>query len=202
VVGSTPPDATITVSSDTYSAGDTINFSALGMDAEDSSLPASAYTWTVEFHHADHKHPFRDNIVGPTGSITIPRNADQLYNTFYRINLAVTDSSGLTTTRSVDVRPNLVTLTFGASDPDATFTIDGIPHTGSYSEQAVGGVQRTLNAPSPQYVRGQQLVFGSWSDGGAQSHTIITPGANTSYQVLFTAIPSPAAVPSPAAILT
>jgi glucose/arabinose dehydrogenase len=202
VVGSTPPDATITVSSDTYSAGDTINFSALGMDAEDSSLPASAYTWTVEFHHADHKHPFRDNIVGPTGSITIPRNADQLYNTFYRINLAVTDSSGLTTTRSVDVRPNLVTLTFGASDPDATFTIDGIPHTGSYSEQAVVGVQRTLNAPSPQYVRGQQLVFGSWSDGGAQSHTIITPGASTSYQVLFTAIPSPAAVPSPAAILT
>jgi hypothetical protein len=202
VVGSTPPDASITVDNDTYDAGDTISFSAIGTDAEDGALPDSAYKWTVVFHHADHTHPFRDNIIGPQGSITIPRNADQLHNTFYRISLSVTDRSGLTTTRSVDVRPNLVTLTFGASDPDATFTIDGIPHTGQYSEQAVVGVQRTLNAPSPQFVRGQQLLFASWSDGGAQSHTIITPGTNTSYQVIFTAVPSPAAVPYPAAILT
>jgi glucose/arabinose dehydrogenase len=196
VVGSTAPDAVITVDKTMYDAGDTISFSAIGTDAEDPSLPASAYSWTVEFHHADHMHPFRDNIVGPTGSITIPRNADQLYNTYYRVILNVTDSSGLTTTRSVDVQPNLVTLTFGANDPDATFTIDGVPYQGQYSEQAVVGVQRTLNAPSPQYVRGQQLIFGSWSDGGTQSHTIVTPGTNTSYQVNFTAVPSPAAIPA------
>jgi hypothetical protein len=202
VVGSTPPDAVITVDKNTYDAGDTISFSAIGTDAEDSSLPASAYSWTVEFHHADHMHPFRDNIVGPTGSITIPRNDDQLANTYYRVILNVTDSSGLTTRRSVDVQPNLVTLTFGSSDPDATFTIDGIPHQGQHSELAVVGVERTLSAPSTQYVRGQRLDFAGWSDGGAQSHTIITPGTSTQYLVTFTAVPSPAALPSPAAVLT
>ena len=72
------------------------------------------------FHHADHIHPFRDNIVGPSGSVTIPRSADNIDTTYYRITLTVTDSSGLSTTQSVDVKPRLVTLTFNASDPEAT----------------------------------------------------------------------------------
>lgn len=194
VVGSTPPDAEIVVSSGKYNAGDTIEFSADAFDLEDGTLPDSAYQWRVEFRHADHQHPFRDGIVGPAGAITIPRNSDQMYNTFYRIVLTVTDRSGLSTTRSVDVTPNLVTLTFGANQPGATYTIDGIPHQGLYSEQAVVGVQRSLNVPSPQYVGGQQLEFGSWSDGGAQSHVIVTPGANTSYQVTFAVAASAATV--------
>jgi glucose/arabinose dehydrogenase len=187
VVGSTPPTAVITVSDDVYNAGDTISFSASGLDGQDGTLPASAYNWTVEFHHADHIHPFRDNIVGPAGSITIPRTPDQLANTFYRITLTVTDSSGLSTTQFVDVKPNLVALTFDANYPDATFTIDGRPHTGLYTEQAVVGVERVLNAPS-QYVDDGQLVFDSWSDGGAQSHTIATPNTNSSYTVTYNVI--------------
>jgi hypothetical protein len=177
-----------------YDAGDTITFSATGSDEQDGELPASAYKWTVQFHHADHVHPFRDNIVGPTGSITIPRNADQLYNTFYRITLTVTDKSGLSTTQSVDVKPNLVTLTFDANNPEATFTVDGIPRKGSYTEQAVVGVERVLNASSPQFVSDGQLVFRSWSDGGAQSHTIITPRTNASYTVTYDLITAETAI--------
>lgn len=97
---------------------------------------------------ATNVRPFRDKIVRPTGTITIPRTPDQLSNTFYRITLTVTDSSGLSTTRSVDVKPNVVTLTFGANRADATYTIDGIPHKGLYTELAVVGVERVLNAPS------------------------------------------------------
>ncbi len=193
VVGSTPPSTSITVDKNKYDAGDSISFSATASDAEDGQLPDSAYRWRVEFHHADHQHPFRDNITGPDGSITIPRNTDQLSNTFYRIVLTVTDGSGLSTTRSVDVTPNVVTLTFGAN-ANATYTIDGIPHQGSHTEQAVVGVERTLNAPSPQFVGGQRLEFGSWSDSGLQSHVIVTPGTNTNYQATFVVVPSAAAV--------
>ena len=83
-----------------YNAGDTISFSGIGTDAEDGTvLPDSAYNWTVVFHHADHVHPFRDNIVGPTGTVTIPRSADNIDTTFYRITLTVTDSSGLSTSQ-------------------------------------------------------------------------------------------------------
>ncbi len=74
VVGSTAPTATI---KDTlpakYDAGDTITFEAEGFfDLEDGALPPEAYKWTVVFHHAEHTHPFRDNIIGTSGSVTIP----------------------------------------------------------------------------------------------------------------------------------
>ncbi len=193
-VGSTPPTAAVTVNKTTYNAGDTIAFTGTGSDAQDGT--DLTYNWTVVFHHADHVHPFRDNIIGPTGSITIPRTADQLYNTFYRITLTVTDKSGLSTTQSVDVKPNLVALTFDASNPAVTYTIDGVPHKGRYTEQAVVGVEHVLNAPSPQSVSGGQLVFGSWSDGGAQSHTIITPATGTSYVVTYDLITAQTAITS------
>jgi glucose/arabinose dehydrogenase len=193
-VGSTPPTAAVTVNKTMYNAGDTIEFKGTGSDAQDGT--DLTYKWTVVFHHADHVHPFRDNIIGPSGTITIPRTADQLYNTFYRITLTVTDKSGLSTTQSVDVKPNLVALTFDASNPAVTYTIDGVPHKGRYTEQAVVGVERVLNAPSPQHVSDGQLVFNSWSDGGAQSHTIITPGTNTSYVVTYDLIASQAAITS------
>ncbi|HJT95224.1 MAG TPA: PQQ-dependent sugar dehydrogenase, partial [Mycobacterium sp.] len=187
VVGSTAPTAEILtpLTNSLYNAGDTISFSGLGTDAEDGALPDGAYNWTVQFHHADHVHPFRDNIVGPTGTITIPRSADNIDTTWYRITLTVTDSSGLSTSKSVDVKPRLVTLTINASDPDATFTVDGIPKKGSYTEQAVVGVERVIAAVSPQYVSDGQFVFNNWSDGGAQSHAIITPGANAVYTINY-----------------
>ena len=59
------------------------------------------------------------------------------------------------------------------------------PKRGSYTEQAVVGVERVLGAPSPQYLGNGQLVFNSWSDGQAQIHTITTPDANTSYTVTY-----------------
>jgi len=187
VVGSTAPSVEILspVHNSQYAAGDVISFSGLGTDDEDGVLADSAYEWTVEFHHADHVHPFRDNIVGPTGSVVIPRSADNIDTTWYRITLTVTDSSGLSSSRSVDVKPQLVTLTFNASDPDATYTIDGIPRRGSYTEQAVVGVERVLGAVSPQYVDGGQLVFDNWSDGLAASHSVITPGASTTYTINY-----------------
>ena len=192
VVGSTPPDADFeTVTGNyNYNAGDTIDFTATGSDAQDGTLPDSAFSWTVEFHHADHKHPFLNNVVGPELSITIPTEYDQLANTYYKVILTVTDSSGLATTVEKDVRPNLVTLTFGANNPNARYTLDGIPRTGTYTELAVVGVHRTIGAISPQTVGGQQLAFGSWSDGGTQTHVIVTPGANTSYTVNYAAVAS------------
>ncbi len=186
VVGSTPPAATISVSDTKYNAGDTLTFSATANDDQDGSLPEDAYDWTVEFHHLDHKHPFLNDISGSTGTMTVPTNTDQLDTTFYRVILTVTDSSGLSSTQYVDVTPNLVELTFGANDPNATYTLDGVPRKGTYTEQGVVGVVRTIGAVSPQTVDGQVLVFDSWSDGGAATHTITAPSTETTYTVTYT----------------
>jgi len=166
-----------------YNAGNTISFS--GTATDDGALPDSAYRWTVVFHHAEHIHPFADNIIGKTGSIEIPTDASQVANTWYEISLTVTDSQGLSSTKSVEVRPNLVNVTYGANNPNVVYTIDGIPHTGAYSEQGVVGVKHVIGAVSPQSDGVNQLVFSRWSDGGAQQHTITTPGADTSYTITY-----------------
>lgn len=188
VVGSTAPTATILtpVADAPYSAGDTISFSGEATDAEDGALPDSAYSWKVVFHHGDHVHPFADNIAGPSGTITIPTDESNVSNTWYRFVLTVTDSTGLSTSTYSDVKPRLVNLTFTSSDPDAVYTIDGIPHRGTYTEQAVVGVKRILDVPSPQQTANNGvLVFGAWSDAGTQKHAITTPGVDTTYTVVF-----------------
>ncbi|MGV0811720.1 PQQ-dependent sugar dehydrogenase [Mycolicibacterium boenickei] len=195
-VGSTAPhDLTITtplgapLDSSKYNAGDTISFTGAALD-QDETLPDSAYNWTVVFHHADHIHPVTSNIVGKTGSITVPTDPHNSADTWYEVRLTVTDSSGLSTTTSANVYPNTVTQTFTASDPEAIFTIDGKPYTGSYTETSVVGVERVLGVSSPQFVDDGQLVFVSWSDGGAQTHTIVTPGTDANYVVTFNKVPS------------
>ena len=132
VVGSTAPDVEILTPADEskYNAGDTISFSGNATDSDDTLLD-SAYRWTVVFLHADHVHPVANNIVGKSGSITVPRPAQRRRH-LVRDHLTVTDSTGLSTSKSVEVRPNLVTLTVAADDPEEQFTIDGKPYTGSY----------------------------------------------------------------------
>ena len=192
VVGSTPPEVQILtpIHDSRYNAGDVISFSATASDAEDGELPDSAYNWRVIFHHADHIHPYVDSVIGPSGTVLLSTNEHNVSTTWYEITLTVTDSSGLATTKSVNILPNLVTLTFGSNQPDAVYTVDGVPHTGTFSQQAVVGVVRNLDAGSPQTVSDGQLVFDSWSDGLAQQHQIATPGSNTTYTVYFDRVPS------------
>jgi glucose/arabinose dehydrogenase len=201
-VGNTAPSVQITtpVNDSKYNAGDTISFTSTATDGEDLTLPDSAYEWTVVFHHAEHIHPFADHIVGRSGSITIPTDSSQLSNTWYEISLTVTDSQGLSSTQSVNVRPNLANLTYNANNPDVVFTIDGIPHTGHYSELGVVGVQHVLGAASTQVVASSQLEFRRWSDGGAQQHTITTPATDASYSVTYDTV-IPHAALEPGAIL-
>lgn len=183
-VGNRAPTATIlTPSNDAqYSAGDTVSFTGSGSDPDNDDL---SYAWKVVFHHEEHVHPFRDNIVGQSGSVVIPRTADNLPTTWYRIHLTVTDSAGLSSTTFVDVKPRIVDLTFNTSDPGTTITIDGVPHQGGYTQSSVVGVEHVISAPSPQFVGGQELEFSHWSNGRPQTHTIVVPATNTDYTATF-----------------
>lgn len=193
VVGSTPPIADFDVPAGAdymYNAGDTVSFSATGTDPQDGDLADSAFSWKVVFHHADHTHPFINEVSGPDLTFDIPVDFHQLSNTWYNVVLTVTDSSGLKTVVEKEIHPNLVTLTFGSNVPGGRYTLDGIPHTGTYTEQAVVGVERTLGAISPQTINGQQYVFGSWDHGGGATQTITAPGADGSFTVNYVLAPA------------
>jgi hypothetical protein len=149
-------------------------------------LPASRFTWQVDFHHDTHVHPFIPATSGMTGgSFVIPTTGETAANVWYRIHLTVTDSGGLAHSTFTDVVPRKSTFTLATSPAGLQLTLDGQPLVAPQSIQGVVGIQRTLGVVSPQTVGTTTYEFVSWSDGGAATHTIATPASDTTYTATF-----------------
>jgi hypothetical protein len=108
VTASQRPTATIVTPSpgSLYSAGNTISYSGTGADPEEGDLPASSFTWWIDFHRADHIHPFMDRTSGSkTGSLVFPTGGETSTDVWCRIHLEVKDSAGLIDSTSRDITP-------------------------------------------------------------------------------------------------
>jgi glucose/arabinose dehydrogenase/chitodextrinase len=191
-----PPTATILMPQDgaTFRAGDVISFSGDATDTEDGTLPASAFSWTIDFLHSDHVHPGTPQVGIKNGTFTIPTSGhDFSGNTRYRIGLTVTDSDGLTTTRSVTIYPEKVNLNFSTVPAGLTLHIDGIAKVTPFVYDDLIGFHHTIEARD-QNSFGTAYTFASWSDGGARSHEIVVGDMGQSYVATFQAAPGPAPV--------
>ena len=105
-IGIPPTAAIVSPSENTrWKPNEEVNFSGEGNDAEDGNLRPSAFTWYINFHHSQHTHPFLPPIKGvKSGSFRIPESDhDYKDKTWFRIELTVTDSSGLQKTVTRDV---------------------------------------------------------------------------------------------------
>ncbi len=194
-VGS-PPTATILSPQDgsLFVAGDVISYSGDGTDPDVGTLPASAFTWTIDFLHEGHVHPGAAQTGVKSGTFTIPTSGhDFSGNTRYRITLTVTDSTGLTDTRSVLIYPRKVNLSFSTVPAGLTLYLDGIAKTTPFVYDTLTGFSHTVEARN-QVSGGTSYTFGSWSDGGAQTHTIVVPASDQSYAATFQAAAGPAPV--------
>ena len=80
---------------------------------------------------------------------------------------------------------NTVTLTLITQPAGLQLTLDGALVDTPFAFASIVGTARTLGAPSPQRLSKSNYKFSSWSDGGAQTHVITTPAANTTYTALF-----------------
>ena len=170
----------------TYFGGMVVKYSGSASDYEDGDLPASAFTWQVDFHHDTHLHPFIAATTGSkTGTFTIPTRGETSSNVYYRIILKVTDSVGLTKTVSRDILPRKADMTFATYPAGLQITLDGQNRMTPFTVTGVVGIKRAIAAPSPQTVNGLSYVFQSWSDGGARSHEISTPAVDTTYTANF-----------------
>ncbi|HQU47703.1 MAG TPA: PQQ-dependent sugar dehydrogenase, partial [Casimicrobiaceae bacterium] len=192
VTTNTPPAPTIVAPAvnTRYNAGQTIGFSGSASDGQDPSIPASAYTWQVDFHHDAHTHPFVAPLSGVTGgSFTIPTSGETATNVWYRLYLTVRDSGGLTGTVTRDILPNVATLSFATSPAGLPLTLDAQP-LASPSVDSVVGMQRAIGAPAQATSGGKTWQFSSWSDGGARNHTIVTPAGGGTYTANYVEVPS------------
>jgi glucose/arabinose dehydrogenase len=188
VLNNSAPTGTITAPTNgtTYRGGQTFTFSGTGTDPENGTLPASAFTWRVDFHHDDHTHPHVPPTSGiTTGTFTIADRGETAENVFYRVILTVRDSAGLTHTSSVDVRPRTSVVRIESNVTNAQLTLDGMPITAPFSFTGVEGIIRSLGVVTPQVSGGTRFDFTSWSDGGAATHEIVTPDNDTTFTALF-----------------
>lgn len=87
--------------------------------------------------------------------------------------------------------PNVVTLTLVTQPSGLQLTLDGQTINTPYAVQSVVGTTRTIGAPSPQQVGRRNYSFVEWSDGGAQTHVISTPEADTTYRATYRKVGRP-----------
>src|SRR5262249_43928842 len=110
---------------------------------------------------------------------------DHGYPCWLELQLTATDSGGLTSTASVRLDPNTVMLTFKTKPVRLRLAVNATAHRAPLSTTVVVGSANSVSAPSPQTVNGSTYRFISWSDGGAQSHTIIAPATNATYTATY-----------------
>ena len=171
-------------SSLTWAVGDTINFSGHATDAQDSTVPASGLSWKLILHHCTtgcHTHDVETRVGVASGSFTA---IDHDYPSYLEIQLTARDSGGMTATTSVTLQPKTVTLTLASNPSGLQLTAGATTAKAPFTVTAIQNETVGLTAPAQRY-KGKNYVFVSWSDAGAQSHTITAPSTATTYTATF-----------------
>ena len=147
----------------TYAVGDTVSLSATATDVEDGTLTVS---WDSALLHCPfagscHLHP--DSTT--SGATYSQPFTDHGSDTTMLITARAEDSKGATATATYEATPTLRTV---AVNSPVAVSINGVT---AASAQVVAGSAVELNAPlTSAYWR-----FGSWSDGGAATHSFTMP---------------------------
>ncbi|HLP82114.1 MAG TPA: T9SS type A sorting domain-containing protein [Nitrosomonas sp.] len=131
-----------------------------------------------------------------TADIEIWYNVAKGY--FYR-NLALTDRIVGTIAIWENGRKstlNSIPITIKSNTDEALIAVDGISNSVVQQKWLVGSSARTVSAISPQTQSGVTFTFSSWSDGGAQTHTISPSSDKFGQIVTANFIPKPSSPPN------
>ena len=108
------------------------------------------------------------------------------YPAYLELRLTATDAHGLQTTVTRRLDPRTVALTLDSEPAGLRLTLGSETVAGPFTRDVVVGSSNTITAVSPQSQGLSNYVFGSWSDGGAQTHTITAPATATTYRATYT----------------
>jgi glucose/arabinose dehydrogenase len=171
-----------------YVAGTSIRFSGQATDSEDGNLPASTFSWQIDFHHDTHIHD-QPAISGvKESSFEIPNQGETSANVWYRLILTATDSKGLTGKDSVDIYPKKSMLTLATEPSGLQLLLDGQPVATPITIESVQGILRSIGVVSPQFVGNDDYQFASWSNGGTMEQQFATPANDATFKANFSVV--------------
>lgn len=196
VVGGTPPTISSLVpsSSLTWRVGDQIAFSATATDQQDGSLPASAFSWTLQQQHCPsdcHPHTITTYPGVPSGSFAAP---DHDLPSYLRLILVVTDSDGQTASATLDLQPSVGSVSASSNLPQAILKVDGVTGAPAGPVSAIAGRVLTVEAPATVVVSGRTWTWTSWSDGGTRVRSVSVAPGNQEYVSTYVRDSSPPAI--------
>jgi hypothetical protein len=109
---------------------------------------------------------------------------DHDYPSFLEVELTARDSGGLTATTSVNIQPRTANLTFQSSPTGLQLTAGLTTARAPFTITAIVNGSVQVIAPDQRY-HGKNYAFVSWSDGGAQAHSITVPATNATYTATY-----------------
>jgi glucose/arabinose dehydrogenase/PKD repeat protein len=171
-----------------YRVGQAITLQGSASDLDDGPLPGSSLSWRVIIHHNTHTHPFLPPTTGISVTINAPGPEDlaATQTSYLEVFLSATDSKGLTSVVTRELRPNLVNITFATVPAGRRLLVNN--GTITATQTLVSWESYTLNVSGPlqKNSAGQWLWLASWSDGGPiPTRAIVTPAAAKTYTATF-----------------
>ena len=171
----------------TWKVNDTLSFSGSATDPQEGTLPASALTWDLLLQHCPsncHTHQIQSWVGVSSGSFVAP---DHEYPSYLELRLTATDADGHASTVVRRLDPKTVTLTFQSNPAGRQLAVGGTGAPAPFTRTVIIGSNNLISATTPQTSGTTTFNFANWSDGGAQSHTIIAPATAATYKATYTA---------------
>ncbi|MEA2136290.1 MAG: hypothetical protein QOC68_4199 [Solirubrobacteraceae bacterium] len=189
--GSPPvPTMSAPAAGTTWKVGDSISFAGSAVDDNGAAVPASGLAWRLDLVQCGQSGGACQTSLVQTatgvasGSFVAPQAQ---YPAYLELRLTATDAHGLQTTVTRRLDPRTVALTLDSDPAALQLTLGSETVAGPFTRDVVVGSSNTVTAVSPQTQGISNYVFGSWSDGGAQTHTITAPATDTTYRATYNA---------------
>ena len=181
---------------ETISTPTTLSGPAIGVTGTPYSYTTGGSTSNVG-HTVEYQFDWKGDgsDLSPWGSATQSKTwtTAGTYNVRARARCSVDTSAvsgwfaGLSVTISASTETIPCTVATNPTNPSGLqVTVDGTPYTAPHTFAWIPGSSHTLSVASPQSgTSGTRYVYSSWSDGGAQSHTVTGPSSSTTYTATF-----------------
>ncbi len=180
--------------------GDVINFQGNATDTEDGILPASSFSWELQFNHKDsetteHYHPAESVSGIKQGTFKLDNLGEKSPNVWFSLILNVVDSKGNKNSDTVEIYPKKINITVN-SIPAGLNVFASIREAATpFQIQGVAKGPASLNALSPQTRNGNVYVFSRWEHGGTANQSLTLGSANVTYTAVYTIQSNPTQTP-------